>query len=836
MEGSYPNKLVINTPVHPWADANLGVQYENLNGAAGTCNIGGECSIADKLTIPSCESAGGTWTVYDTQQLCEAGGGTWQPFTEEVDIESIEFDTTYNLWKINLQEPIKTEHSRGDVIYIKESAGTEGYAYLVADHPVESITNIKIDGMPTSGSVILDSSTSSHSAINYWKLPYGKAYVIVPTQAGMQAKSGSGALTIEDTIDVNDTIDVDDQISVDEPSIGHAHITSASGYFDHTIEWAFKSYVIGTGWLKIEILSGNFSYVIFYDSGKVAIPNIKIYPPLSFTSDSESVSMFYSSGTYYSAFSSSAGFYYLSLNGTKLDQYGTSSNASASVGTDSVGSLVLKYPAVEPAPYEKAAVTKTGAATKAGSADKIGTVTLKAGNSAADILVGTKVTCDVIGMCDGSLGYIRPHNQISKFITTFARNQGNMTVNYVDETGMNTVFDKVYNALDSAVAATNYPVINQRITFAQDNPSPNAVLNPTVPLTGYQMPNIEGFHCIDFVITEPNRFRDIVGDMLYHSNCIINWRNGDAYIKHYNDVLIEDDYIDSSDLLMRSMSLSRSKSVDLATEVSVRYDYSQKQDYARRYQYEESTGLGFSHAVIPSGQQQALGSLSKERNYDLPMIRDQVAAEFVSKRLFDDYSTSKFEVSVSSVLKNMAIEAGDVISVDIPIYNNGVLNKGLVTRRTIEFGSAIDKQADLIHLTVKENHTGDGFYLKGDLLTDSTTISDGVPVVTLNDANTQFKTLSDTVGISEVVDVQPVQQFTDACGITESVALTVSVSVSDSLTIDDNYLRFTGILFWTTEPTDTITTTDSATAVAVDSVYVPDVYVGTDLVNIGVFE
>ena len=76
-------------------------------------------------------------------------------------------------------------------------------------------------------------------------------------------------------------------------------------------------------------------------------------------------------------------------------------------------------------------------------------------------------------------------------------------------------------------------------------------------------------------------------------------------------------------------------------------------------------------------------------------------------------------VGFSTVLKNLAIEVGDHITVSLPIHSDSVLDKGLVTKRVIQFGSATARQADLINLEVRENHisveAGGGFYLNLEL-------------------------------------------------------------------------------------------------------------------------
>jgi len=365
---------------------------------------------------------------------------------------------------------------------------------------------------------------------------------------------------------------------------------------------------------------------------------------------------------------------------------------------------------------------------------------------------------------------------------------------------MDTDFDKVFNTDNAANSgAAKYPFLNIQSTET-NNPSPTADLNNT--------DIVEGFHCIDFAITEPNRFRDILGDMLFHSNATLNWQNGIAQIKYTGGTPTKDDDIQSDDLVMKSMSLARSKASDLATDISVRYDYSSVKDFSRRYDYAEKVGTGDFYTKTKLDAIRARGTHSRERSYDLPMARDQITAEFVSKRLYDKHASPKFEAGVTTVLKNLAIEVGDYVTVETPIYVDGVLDKGLVVSRTLEFGSAVDKTPDLIHLSVRENHTGTGFYLQTDTLTDSISISDGTPVILFNDVHTFFTNLTDSLAITESIDVQPVQRLTDSLSITESLVFGYELSLTDTVDIDDDTLRFTGILFWDISLTDSFSITD----------------------------
>jgi hypothetical protein len=725
--------------------------------------------------------------LYTDQTTCEANSGTWHNSNEVIQPTDVTFDTTVNLWKIILDAPLKTDHNASDTVYESGSlcaTTNEGYAYLVADHAVESIVNVKVDGLPVSAQVITDHQMPL--TCMDWNLPTGKAYVIVPTNAGGIGKSGSGGLSISDTTDVSDTIDVDDTINVDEN--GHKHDTGSANTYNYSLDLSWR-----TLRSRITIKSGGFSMTVLDLNAGIFAQS-----PINFTSSSEQVII-----------NTTDSVDYLTIKGQRTDNLGNTSYVVKSFGSGNHGSINVPFPAGIgglPTSEVDAGVYKTGDASKTGAAVKTGSVKLSGGNSAADVLVGQKVTCDVIGICDGSAGYVTPHNQIKKFINLYARNplvgtEGSANiVSFVNESEMDTDFDKVFNTDNAANSgASKYPLLNTK-SINSTNPSPTADLSNT--------DTVEGFHCIDFAITEPNRLRDIVGDMLFHSNSTINWQNGIARIKYTGGTPTKDDDIQSDDLVMKSMSLARSKASDLATDISVRYDYSPVKDFSRRYDYAEKIGTGAFYTKTKLDAIRARGTHSRERSYDLPMARDQITAEFVSKRLYDKHSSPKFEAGISTVLKNLAIEVGDYVTVETPIYVNGILDKGLVVSRTLEFGSAVDKTPDLIHLSVRENHTGTGFYLQTSDLTDSISITDGTPTITLNDVNTLFQSLSDSLSITESIDVQPVQRLTDSLSITESLVFDYEVSLTDTVAIDDTALRFTGILFWDVSITDTLTMTD----------------------------
>ena len=754
---------------------------------------------------------------------------------ETLTIDSISWDTTEQLWKITFTEPPKYRHYRGNTTIIQDYCGTvsEGYAYLVADHPVEDIRNVKVDGLPTTQFYAYPNYQGDPSVCFDWELPHGKAYIVVAKNPGTRSVSGAGGLQISDTTDVDDSILVDDTVDVNE--LGHEHSIGGSGVyqFDLEINWKYGR-AGGDANSRVLIMIKTVGIeIIVLDTDLQTLTR----GPYSFTSTSDNVRVYY--GAYGKNSSGSAYFSYLNVKAKRTDDTGAVSYATVSrtyyTGSDAspldFGPPVLATPTSK----EFAGVSKTGAAVKLGEAKKVGAVELISGNSAADVLIGNQVTCDVIGICDGSTGLVYPHQQIKKLINTYVRNpvsgtEGNANVvEFANESEADTYFDKVYNTSSTSNSAlSHYPVLNDW-HGGTENPSPDYQLYPA-------MDAVEGIHALDFAISEPNRLRDIIGDMLYQGNCVIHWRNGVAQIRFVPDSPTQDDLIDDSDIVMRSMSLARSKASDLATDIAVRYDYNTVKDYQRKYDYAEEIGRGQFYMRNPLDATRTVGTYTRERTYDLTMIRDQIGAEIVAKRLYDTYSAPKFSSSIATTLKNLAIEPTDFVTVNTPIYANGVLDKGIVKRKTLEFGSAIDRNPDLVHLTVEQSHVENGFYITTGDLSDSVGVSDSTPTLTLNDVNTLFATLSDSVSVGDTIFVNPFRTLSDSVGVSEAVAFDFEVSLSDTISIDDSVLKFTGILFWGLTLDDTVSISDVASVQLRDSVYEDGVFVKTDLTTVGVFE
>ena len=771
-----------------------------------------------------------------------------QLYTKRYTIESIEFDVTENLWKLNIDTANSDDWENdsdqflkaNSPIYIEDYNGMaqEGYVYLVADHPVESITNVKIDGLTANYWPVLD-HVNGQSLIQSI-LPEHKAYIIVQKSAGTSGLSGGSGLQIIDNIDVDDSIDVDDTIDVNETGHDHASSSSAQVYdFTIDIQWSYlglgsqASYIdIAYGFPASATSDRQIIRVFQAISGE---DPIYIQGPISLTTDSPSIEIRYQAAGA-SSLTGSGNFKFINIAVNRVDSLGGTANHFESITSvvNNRGEANINFPNViggESTSINLANVSKTGSAAKSGAAIKTGTIELGSGNSAADILVGSVVTCDVIGICDGSTGYVPPHQMIKKFINTYAKNKVNQNdiVEFVNEAEADAYFDTVYNAATSSEsAATDYPRINtyDLNDIGGYNPSPNTTIN-------YAQEYRRGFHALDFAISEPNRFRDVLGDMLYQAHCSVTWENGIAKVRFIPDEPTEDSLVDSSDIVMKSSSLARSRASDLATDISVRYDYNFKKGYTDRYEYayfDMDPNTGRFDVKVPLDATRTVGTYSRERVYDLTMIRDDVAAEIISKRLYDSYAHPKFTSSFSSTLKNLAIQAGDFVTVKTPIYENGVLDRGVVKRNVVEFGSAIDKRPDLLHMTIDESHIANGFYLTAGAQYDSVTVNDDDVSITLNDAHTLFLTLSDSLTVAEVFNLDPTRSFSDSVSISESMAFEYELSLSETVTVNDDYMKFTGLLFWDVGLTDSVTVGESVLVEVRESVFELDVF------ETGVFE
>ena len=127
-------------------------------------------------------------------------------------------------------------------------------------------------------------------------------------------------------------------------------------------------------------------------------------------------------------------------------------------------------------------------------------------------------------------------------------------------------------------------------------------------------------------------------------------------------------------------------------------------------------------------------------------------------------------------------------------------------------------------------------------MSDSITITDELAFV-LNDANTLFHTLTDSLTADDSAlssSLQPV--LSDTLSFSSVIAFNKEFSLFENFSITEDFPRITGLLFGFEEITDTMAYSDDVVGEERDSVYetgdygASDVFVHTDLDNVGVFE
>ena len=660
-----------------------------------------------------------------------------------------------NLWKLTLDRPIALDHFVNDIVSLYHNADER---FLVADHPVDSITNVRVNDIP-----VAFTAYPSDSYITY--TDYKKrAYIEIDSE---EIRNKLGLSLVDDSF-LESYQDVNDDINVTDP--GHSHTSGGSATYSHQLDVHFKAgFFTEYASPYVKVLSGSFYQTIW------SYRSITLNNPISFTSSSPdviisfantglgSVNWDYATCSFMRSDNATGDLIYdYQSRGSGSYSFNLSSNFPPPTDASVVGNSIAE-------------VVKEGNAQNIGDSNRQGSIYLQDNTHNIRTRTGLKVTCDVIGNpltitelgnepltgveLGTQKGYVMPHEQIKLLINKYSRNtidnpsefvdtRANISagyepiiqndsniVNFVNEAEMITAFSKMWNlpAGSSDTPDNTFPRIDTLVQTHTEsgatNLSPNAelknsLLDSSVTIDGYGNPaqqwNVEGFHSLDFSIANSTNWREVLGEMLFHAHCICTWRNGYAYIKYVGDALLADATLDSSDVMMKTMSMNRSPISELTTDVSVKFNRTPAFGYTKEWHYSyEDTGSFGQKNITKLDATRKYGTYSREKNYDLPMVRDQVAAELLAKRIYEEHSDVKMNVGFSTVLKNLAIEVGDHITVSLPIHSDSVLDKGLVTKRVIQFGSATARQADLINLEVRENHisveAGGGFYLNLEL-------------------------------------------------------------------------------------------------------------------------
>jgi len=641
------------------------------------------------------------------------------------DVESTRFQNyPRNLWKLILEKPIPFYGlKRGDAIsQSQRSVYSEDEVFLVADHPVQRINNIRVNGVPLEN---YDDFIIKLNSTEYAKDGLARSYLTIP----FDKLENVARLALQ--VDENDKFVVDtsgvlDAIIINDP--GHTHYIGAERTFNWALDLSFAFTVSGS--TQVEIKSGSYQNQIYDSSRGIYITN-----PIRFTSNSPECSVIFRV-TPASAINWAWLIYrinYIKIGFERTDNFsGEIFYDYQTVPGGPFGGALLTVESELPTPagesntgLSASEVEKLGEASKSGDNADVGYLNLDLPFGLAQVRSNLQITCDVIGNPDGSVGYKMPHEQIKTIINKYAQNPVNGTegdadiVEFVNEAEMVAAFSKVWNTFSSLDTAEDiWPRMRELVNVSSEsatNLSPDSELgNSVLPILregeSAKAYNEKSIHCLDFAINSTNQLRDLIGEMLLHSNMVCIWRNGIAYLKYLPDTPSADDTLTTSDVVMKSMSLSRSPVSQLATDITVNYDYG-KDGFSRDYHYAKQTWQDGALSITKLDATRKYGSYSRERFFDMPMIRERAAAEILAKRFYQEFGDAKFHSRFESVLANLALEPGDNVTVPIPIHRDSVMDRGLITRKTITWGSAVDKKPDLINFDVRENHTTSGYYL-----------------------------------------------------------------------------------------------------------------------------
>jgi len=636
-----------------------------------------------------------------TNPINWGGGPAWTILSYNV------YNYPKNLWKMTLQDPIPTYgFSIGDSIRLSSTADE---VFVIADHPVQKISNVRVNGVP------IDDSGELYylSTGSYGNDAQNRSYLVIPFDKLANVARLAFQVDEQSKLVIDDSY-TDDSIFVDDP--GHTHVVGDSA---RTFSWALdiNFNIFGYGSYSVYVNSGSYSNVVDTESGV-------LQNPVRFTSNSPECTVTFS-GANWLVRQLTVQFERVdSISGESLYDFGSASGSGVGIGA------LVRADMPEPADASTtggsiANVIKIGNAATVGGNNDTGYLFLDPPISLAQARSALRITCDVIGNPDGSLGYKMPHEQIKTIINKYAQNPVNGTegnadiVEFVNEAEMIAAFSKVWNTFSSLDAAEDiWPRMRELVNVSSEsatNLSPDSELgNSVLPILregeNAKAYNEKSIHCLDFAINSTNQLRDLIGEMLLHSNMICIWRNGIAYLKYLPDTPSADDTLTTADVVMKSMSLTRSPVSHLATDITVNYDYG-KDGFSRNYHYAKQVWEDGVLSITKLDATRKYGSYSRERFFDMPMIRERAAAEILAKRFYQEFGDAKFHSRFESVLANLALEPGDNVTVPIPIHRDSVMDRGLITRKTITWGSAVDKKPDLINFDVRENHTTSGYYL-----------------------------------------------------------------------------------------------------------------------------
>jgi len=183
-----------------------------------------------------------------------------------------------NLWKLQLTTPILHGFDVADIVKLENDADE---VFVIADHPVERISNVKINGVPFYNTETSESLAYLLSSTSYSKDGKTRSYLTIPAEEITNVVSK--ALQIDESNKkVLDDSYTDDDITLEDD--GHSHTSGGSATFSHQcdIHWGVGSHIATNFGYNVSVISGSFNQV-------VGGYNNPINNPISFTSSSPDV-------------------------------------------------------------------------------------------------------------------------------------------------------------------------------------------------------------------------------------------------------------------------------------------------------------------------------------------------------------------------------------------------------------------------------------------------------------------------------------------------------------------------------------------------------------------
>lgn len=302
------------------------------------------------------------------------------------------------------------QHSRG----AKVAEVKTQYDYVVLNHPVKALRNVRVDGVIQQGTDFVTYTDLNGRAVI--------RFVTLPTLAREVNLVAADGISLVDDLTIHDGIEVIDDIAIDDP--GHTHTSSNQGDFVPTITGTTQAQIAdGNYSTQATYAGGFFREYIYHDVGSTAnkVPvsiTIKVKAAFNIVTTWGSGSVFVLNNLIGQAanFNGAAG--YTITKTISVSSWGAITNLFADVSISDGDWMQLYEVEVTNVHWAEtntessiAGVSKTGSAQKSGTVGrtggiaKSGTVTLS-GNSVADTKIGGQITVDVDAWQDDAAGTI----------------------------------------------------------------------------------------------------------------------------------------------------------------------------------------------------------------------------------------------------------------------------------------------------------------------------------------------------------------------------------------------------------------------------------------------